>query len=220
MKTIFQVTLKSIKILDNGMKNTGKESNLVSINLIYPREGVNSIEKVKSLKLENDKLHTFETENFSSKLLFKESIQGDSAILVKLAVVDSVSKIEKILLEVFKGALLAGAGLIPGGNLATTVIVGGAKKVVESVFDSKELKDKITQLGEIEFPINDLTNEGDLILNLSTKKKIVIETEKVNANGELERLTRTIPKGFGIAQVVLNIKKIKMMVEPVEEMIA
>lgn len=209
MKTVFQITLKSIKTLDNGMTHGDNELNLASFSLIYPREGVASVENVKKMKLENNKVYSFENEDFSDRLLFKESIQGDSSLKVKLAVVESVSKIDKILTDVFKGALLAGAGLITGGT-GTTLFIGGAKKIIESVFDTKELKDKIIQLGEIEFPINETTKEGDLILNLSVKKKIIIISERTNTDGEREEIKRTLSEGFGIAQVVLTIKKVNI----------
>lgn len=205
MSSLFQIGLKSIKTLDNGMDGRGKQVNLLSFSLVYPKEDVPSIETVKKYSLVNEEVHSLITEPYSEKLLFKTSFQGDSAIKVKLAVVESVSKIDKIMVEVIKGALLAGAGFITGGT-GTTILLAGAKKVVESIFDSKELKDKITILGEIEFPLNENLEEGDLTLNLSVKNEIVIK--RINKDNKETEIIRTIPKGLGIAQVILDIKRI------------
>jgi len=51
MSHIFQISLKSVFLLENGEKLDSKGSTLLSVALVYPREGVKLVETIKKLPL-------------------------------------------------------------------------------------------------------------------------------------------------------------------------
>jgi len=206
MNYIYQITLKSVLTLENGMKENVKGENILSTTLVYPREGVRSMETLKKLPLKKGKEFRFKKIDFSDKLLFKESIQGDSAIKVSLTAIEKPQKIDNIIKGAIKAGVLAGVGLITGGT-GITLLTATSKSIVGSVFDLAKPKDKVTVIGTIDFPINNSLKEGELILNLTVPKKTVLKERKIK-NGEEILVSKTLKKGYGIAKVVLDIKKI------------
>jgi len=206
MNYIYQITLKSVLVLENGMKENVKGENILSTTLVYPREGEKSMETLKKLPLKKGKEFLFKKINFSDKLLFKESIQGDSAIKVSLTAIEKPEKIDNIIKLALKSGVLAGVGLITGGK-GITLLMAASKSIVGSVFDLAKPKDKVTVIGSIDFPINNSLREGELTLNLTVPKKTVLK-ERTIRNGEEILISKTLKKGYGIAKVVLGIKKI------------
>lgn len=206
MNYIYQISLKSVLALENGMKEKVKGENLLSTTLVYPREGIKSMETIKKLPLKKGKEYSLAKISFSDKLLFKESIQGDSAIKISLTAIEKVQKLDNILKEAVKAGIIAGAGLITGGT-GITLIMAASKSIVGSLFDLAKPKDKVMILGSIDFPINNSLAEGELILNLTVPKKTVIK-ERTIKDGEEILTTRTLKKGFGVAKVILDVKKI------------
>jgi len=206
MNYIYQISLKSVIALENGMKEKVKGQNLLSTTLVYPREGTKSLETIKKLPLKKGKKYSLSTINYSDKLLFKESIQGDSAIRMSLTAIEKLGKVDSVIQEAIKTGVIAGAGLITGG-VGTTIVMAMSKSIVSSLFDLAKPKDRITVIGSIDFPINNELKEGDLILNLSVPRKTVIKERLIKDGKEILK-TKTLRKGFGIAKVVLDVKKI------------
>jgi|GEM_PF-3466563 len=206
MEYLYQVSLKSILTLENGLKETGSGYNLVSITLVYPREGVKSVETIKKFKLKPGKENQLKNISFSEKLLFKESIQGDSSIVVKLTSLEKVQKIDTIINSAVKAGVIAGIASLSGG-LGITLLATTTKTITSSLFDFSKPKDKLNVIGYKEFPFNNEIKEGELILNLSVPKKLVLK-ERLRKDGKEVIQTKTLKKGMGIAQLKLYIKKI------------
>lgn len=206
MNYIYQITLKSVLALENGMKENVKGQNILSTTLVYPREGEKSMETLKKLSLKKGEEFLFKKINFSDKLLFKESIQGDSAIKVSLTAIEKPEKIDNIIKVALKAGVLAGVGLVTGGK-GITLLMAASKSIVGSIFDLAKPKDKVTVIGIIDFPVNNSLREGELTLNLTVPKKTVLK-ERTIKNGEEILISKTLKKGYGIAKVVLDIKKI------------
>jgi hypothetical protein len=218
MSHIFQISLKSIFLLENGEKIYPKGKTMLTTSLVYPREGVKILEAVKILPLsleEGEKRrplklkeeYSFELEPFEDKLLFKESIQAESIIRVDLAVCKSVSKLNEFLLSLVKAGILAATGNIKGA-LGTVVTVAMSQTAVESFFDKAKEEEKIFPLATASFGITSDFKGGEMIFNLVTKKDIEYVVErKENEEGQIVEIRRTIPKGNGIGKVVLNVER-------------
>lgn len=206
MNYIYQISLKSILAIENGMKETVKGHNILSTTLVYPREGTKSLETIKKLPLKKGKSYSLAKISISDKLLFKESIQGDSAIKMSLTAIEKPSKINSIIQEAVKAGVIAGTGLITGGT-GITLLMASSKSIVNSLFTLAKPKDKVTILGTIDYPITNELGDGEFKLPLKAPKKVVIK-EKVFKDGEQQLITKTIKKGTVIADVYLDIKKI------------
>jgi len=206
MDYIFQISLKSVLTLENGMKEEVKGENLLSFTLVYPREGVKSLETIKKLPLQRGKEYALDQISFSDKLLFKESIQGDSALQVSLTAIERPQKIDHMINDAIKAGVMAGTGFITGGT-GITLLMAATKTVVGSLFDLAKPKDKVTVIGNIDFPMNNQLREGELILNLTVPRKTVLKDKKIK-NGKEIISTTTLKKGFGVAKLVLDVKKI------------
>ena len=85
MSYVFQVRIKSIKVKENGSLNIKETSNYISASLIYPKEGIPSIETVREVKLQDEKPFRYSDLQFPESLIFKQSFQGDSFIQIKFA---------------------------------------------------------------------------------------------------------------------------------------
>jgi len=142
MSHIFQISLKSVFLLENGEKLDSKGSTLLSVALVYPREGVKLVETIKKLPLnpkENEKKHPLKVkeeyllvnEPFEDKLLLKESTQGDSIIKITLGLVSSPKKLDAIVKKLVEASILAAVGTLSGG-------FGIAKVVLDVVKVPKE----------------------------------------------------------------------------------
>jgi hypothetical protein len=228
MNHIFQISLKSVLLLENGEKLAPKGTTLISVALVYPREGLDLIERLKTLPLnpeENEKHRPLKTkeeyslanESFEDKLLFKESIQGDSIIKITLSVVSSPNKVDAFLKKLIKAGAIAAVGTLTGG-VGVTITAAIAGTVIESLFEEskKDKEDNVLSLGTASFGINNDTQEGEMIFHLVTTDEIKYTLDRKVEDDQITETIRTIPKGYGIAKVVLSVeKKEKKVLDPV-----
>ena len=216
---VFQISLKSVFLLENGEKMAPNGSTLLSIALVYPREGVKLVEWIKTLPLNpkgNEKNHPLKSneeyllknEPFEDKLLFKESIQGDSIIVVNLGLASSPNKFDEILSKLIKAGAIAAVGTLTGG-IGVAVTAAIAETAIELIFDSTKNKGKqrVIPLGKASFGINNATQEEEMIFHLVTTKEIKYTVDSKEENGQIIEIVRTIPEGYGIARVTLGIEK-------------
>lgn len=215
MNYIFQIKLKSVLLLENGFIDKPSGNNFLSTTLVYPRENIKSIETITALKvgkkkIEDNKEMNFTNVPFSEKLLFKESIQGNSSIKLMITAVEDVKKINNIIIDALKAGVLLGVGAFTGG-IGISILTGVVKSFSGSLFDSwkkDEKKDKkISVLGSLEFPIDNSLKEGEIDFHLSTQKAIELKKTEIR-NGQKVVKTLKIKKGIGIAKVVLEISKV------------
>ncbi|HLP96368.1 MAG TPA: hypothetical protein VK168_20135 [Saprospiraceae bacterium] len=219
MNHVFQISLKSVFLLENGEALAPKGSTLLSVALVYPREGVNLIERLKTLPLnpkdgekhkplKTKEEYSLSNEPFEDRLLFKESIQGDSVIKITLSIVSSPDKVDELLKKLLKAGAIAAVGTLTGG-IGVTITAAVAETVIESIFqETKKGKDaNVFPLGTASLGINNDTEEGDIALHLVTTREIKYTLDRKVEDGQITEVIRKIPKGFGIAKVVLNIEK-------------
>ena len=178
---------------------------MMSASLIYPKEGIPSIEAIREISLQDRTPLDFTEKPWIEKLLFKQSFHGDSALQVKISAKTEVSKVTKIINKVVQAGVIAGIGTISGG-LAGLLLAPMLKTVTESVFDFAEPKDKISIIGEGFMPINNDTPEGDFVVQLSVPKELKLKQRRFQEDQEVIE-TITLRKGYANAMVVFDIKK-------------
>lgn len=161
MSFLFEIYLKSLKVAENGFYDKKTPLNLLSANLIYPKEGIPSVESVKQLKLKDGQQNNFNSLTFPERILFKNSIQGNSFIQFELTAKDLPSKMVEILKKALGAGLLAGIGAITGG-IGNSLVTGSAKSFVESVFEEAKGKAKIKSIGQGYLELTNATPEGEL----------------------------------------------------------
>lgn len=203
MTKLTQISLKSVLALQNGKISETKGNNLLSFNFIYPKAGLVAVESIKKIPLESDVRISFEDQPFSEKIIFKDYLEGDSTLKIILTSNQTDTKIKKVINDAIKTGVLAGISFISGG-IAISIFTAIGKTIIESVFDRKNGSEKSIVIGMIEFPINGI-GSGDYTFNLSTIEEIKLK-ETIYQNGEQVIKTRTIPKGIGIAQIILEFK--------------
>ena len=84
---------------------------------------------------------------------------------------------------------------------------------IETIFKSSKKEDDIIILGTASRGISNSTEEGELIFHLVTTEDIKYTIDRKIVDDQIIETVRTIPKGFGIAKVVLDVVKV-----PKEEM--
>lgn len=217
MNYIFQIFLKSVYLLENGEKILPKGSNVLSIALIYPREGQKLIETIKSLPLGQKekerkaplkvkKEYSLEFESFENKLFLKESIQGDSILKISLGIALSPNKVDEIVKKLLKAGVISAVGAFTGGA-GVTISTSIAKAAVETFFESNKDKNQVVHLGTASLGINNSTQEGEMVFSLLTNKAIKYTVDKKIQDDQILETVRTIPKGYAIAKIVLVIEK-------------
>ena len=96
MSYLIQIQLKEILIIENGTVEKVEGVNGISFSLFYPKSGVPSVETLRTLRLKDREPMSFISRPFTEKLLFKQEIQGDTFLQVKISAIERVSKFEKI----------------------------------------------------------------------------------------------------------------------------
>ncbi len=218
MSHSFRISLKSVFLLENGEKLDPKGHTLISVDLFYPRDGVKLIENIKTLPLnpkDDEKKRPLKikeeyllvNEPFEDKILFRESIQGDSIIKITLGLVSSPKKIDAIVRKLVETGIVAVVGTLTGG-IGITVTTAMVTKGIESIFESAKKEEEVIVLGIASRGISNRTEEGEFIFHLVTTDEIKYTIDRKIVDDQLIETVRTIPKGYGIAKVVLDIVKV------------
>jgi DnaJ-class molecular chaperone len=205
MSYVLQIQIKKITVIENGKVDNIQGVNGLSVSLFYPKSGVHSVESVRTLRLKDKVPLEFQDKPFTDKLLFKQEIEGDTMLMVKLTAIERVSKFEKVISKLLGIAVVAAVGTITGVGAVITAVV---KNVTTSVFENMEPKDKINLIGEGAMPITQETPEGDFIVHLSVPRDLTLTQTRFDGQNEIQT-TITIKKGFTNAMVVFDLKKVK-----------
>ncbi|UZR96673.1 hypothetical protein [Chondrinema litorale] len=200
MSYLIQIQLKEILIIENGTVEKVEGVNGISFSLFYPKSGVPSVETLRTLRLKDREPMSFISRPFTEKLLFKQEIQGDTFLQVKISAIERVSKFEKILNRLFGTALTTVVGAFTGVGAVFTAV---ATDLTSSIFELTEPQNNITVIAEGEMPITELTPEGDFLVQLSVPDDLTI-TQTIRGITKEIRLK----KGFTNARVVFDLKRL------------
>lgn len=205
METLFQIFLKSIRIIENGRIEEGEEGvNMLSVALVYPRPGVTSLNSFRPISLQDEKPLDYSREDFRDRLLLKEYIAGEAALEVEVTAIERPGKLEKGILKLIGAALPKAVGAIPGiGSLAKTAVATATKSLMQIT----EPKEKIAILGRGVFPLTAATPGGEFRLQLTVPEEITLQKVQFNQAGDQIKMQKKLKKGFTNAEVVFEIKK-------------
>jgi hypothetical protein len=212
---IVEISLKSLTWGENGEideKRVG--NNILTFDLIYPAPGKADITTIKKLKLKDNGSINFENgkHTFSDRIVFKEEIYGESALVVHLTDVQTRSGISKFITAVLKGFYKTIWGIFTG-SIDNVVIGLPLNEITTRIDDLKESpEEKIYIIGKALKEINeknlkDETWEMDLEVpkNVYRKDYTHPDYRKIGARGEIE--TKPILKeGDNNGKLVLNVK--------------
>jgi hypothetical protein len=128
-RKILRVYLESVLVQSNGAPpgwNGDQPHNLMVATLRYPRSGAPSVASTKRIKLKSGVAFVAATGSpVWDSLIFKEEVDDETELRIKLLYHRDPSKLENVLKEIF-----GGAANVLGGFLETTgtlgLIIGGA----------------------------------------------------------------------------------------------
>ncbi|MDW7691468.1 hypothetical protein R9C00_18025 [Flammeovirgaceae bacterium SG7u.111] len=206
----YQIELHSIKVDENGTLKEGAEGkNIISVTMFYPRPGVPALTSIRTVELKDGEVLKFSGKFLNEKLLFKETIVGDTPLIIELSAVEEVEKIDKFMVKLLKSVAVAAIGAVTGIGAVLTAV---ATVAVNSIFDvvENDTKDTIHKIGQNELVINNDTEDGIKSVNLIVPKTIELTSKGKNNKGETVIKKFSLNKGKANAEVKLRIKKIKL----------
>jgi hypothetical protein len=216
MDHVFQISLKSVYLIENGEHLNKKGNTILSLALTYPNERITTTETVKKLPLQISKPvllksnELYSAEDFPyDNMFFEGQIQSQYKTILKatIGVAVSTKKIDKILLKAAEAGVVSLVGLLTGGIGATiTVAVGQA--VVKSLFEGDDNKDNVVKLAAVSAIISNDTPEGDYTLNLQTTDDMSFSLGEKQKGEDTVEVIETIKRGTTLATVIFNIVKI------------
>lgn len=205
MSYLLQIQLKQVIVIENGkVEKDIKGLNGLSASLYYPKSGVPTLESVRTLRLKDREPLEFKLRPISEKLLFKQEIQGDTMLQVKITAIEKVDKFEKAALKIIGKVAVAAVGAITGVGAVLTATATG---LVGSIFDEAELKDTINIIGEGVMPITEDTPEGDVIVQLAVPNEIKLQ-QAFEEDGKLKKKILTLKEGYSNAMVIFELKRL------------
>lgn len=212
---IVEISLKSLTWGENGEIDERKVgNNILTFDLIYPAPGKTGITTIKKLKLKDNGSINFENGEytFSDRIVFKEEIYGESALVVQLTDVQTRSGISKFIAAILKGLYKTVWGILTG-SIENVVIGLPLNEITTRIEDLKESpEEKIYIIGEAlkEIKVKELKDETwemDLEVPEDVYRKIYIHPDyrKMGEHGEI-KTKPILLKGEKNGKLVLNVK--------------
>ncbi len=203
MATPYEISLKSVLVIENGTIKDEKGNNALMISLFNPDIGKTCVVSTRHLELEDNVELDYSKEHYKKKILFKESILFDTYIEVELTSISKPAKLNQLLFKGLKAAISKVDKIIPNGT-----ITGAVKKSSETLFDLIEPKDEIEIIGRQELRIPEDYDKDELHFNLQVPKKIELKKVSKNEDGNNLKTTKTLNEGFTNGHIILGIKKL------------
>ena len=211
MSTVFEITLETIVVNENGRLRDKESVSALTASLVYPRAGVSQVTTIKQLKLTDKNAHQYDSKDYQTRILFKEEILGETELKMQLATVRKASKLDKIIQATFKGAVLAVFGSLAGtlGTIVIGAVTGGTKSIFELTKSDKE----IFVIGEAEMQMFESLPDGDYEIKMKVPKNIDVEYPEMTMDGVRYKKVTLLKKGTSNAIVKI---KVKRLISPTE----
>lgn len=216
MQYIFQIKLKSITIIENGMVKEGEGNNLLSVAIVYPNPQMQAPTTVMEIQLQDNKTLDLTGLSLKDQLIFKGLIVGESGIDVEISAIEKPEKIDGILHKVFGQAVTGALSLIPGGGVVA-LVTSAARNTLASVFDQAAPKDRLHKIGKGYMSLHKDTPEGDFVVQLNVPEEIKLMQSLGTKDGQRSSKKITLPKGYNNAMVVFDIKKYPLRKQAAQE---
>lgn len=205
MPALLELFLEGIQVVENGREDDEEGVNALAATLYYPRENVPSVTAVRSLytMLQDNVPLDYTRRPFHERLLFKEVIRGSSILEVTISATTHASKLDRFLHRVFGAAWMAGVGTMAAGMGALPATILGQASA--SLFDLATPEDEITLIGQGSYPIREGMSETRIPMQLTMTYELEVEKRETR-DGKRVQVRRTLPPGFGNAQVTVGVK--------------
>jgi len=211
---IVEISLKSLTWVENGEIDERKiGNNILTFDLIYPSPGKADITTIKKLKLEDKGSINFKKGEYTfyDRIVFKEEIYGESALVVKLTDVQTRSGISKFIAAILKGLYKTIWGIFTG-SIDNVVIGLPLNEITTRIEDLKESPDdKIYIIGEalkeiVEKDLKDETWKMDLEVPEDVYRKDYTHPDYRKIGGGTITSVPILKKGDKNGKLVLNVK--------------
>lgn len=204
MGTPYQITLKSIKVIENGTIEEEDGINGLVATLYYPDLGKTAVVSTREFSLRDKEAHSFTEIPYPNQILFKENILHDAFIEIELTSISKSTLLHKLFHKVAFSLMKQAANSIP----LPPALSGIIKNTTESLFDILKPTDKVVIIGKGGWLISEDYGDNDLPLNLEVPRQIVLK-QKIHDDDGTKYVSETVPKGYTNAHVVLGIKKLQ-----------
>lgn len=195
-KILLRVNIEKIWVKSNGdlpkKENADEDdkkaqkNNAIVATMVYPRSGAPNVISTKMVDLQNNKVKSFNLEDFWDSGLFKEEVDGETILRIQVTDRDEISKFDKVFTTIFSALMGAGLGAVTGGisNVFLGAIANlGIETYTGTISVGKGEKiNVIGETGEIKLNTNEI--EENLTLKLTApktikKKVLVFEGSKI-----------------------------------------
>jgi hypothetical protein len=169
---IVEISLKSLTWGENGEIDERKVgNNILTFDLIYPAPGKADITTIKKLKLKDNGSINFENGEYTfyDRIVFKEEIYGESALVVQLTDVQTRSGISKFITAILKGLYKTIWGIFTDSidNVVIGLPLNEITTRIEDIKGSPEEKTYIIGEALKEFKVKELKDETwELVLEV------------------------------------------------------
>ena len=204
MTTVFEIRLKSIKLMENGAIDTNEGSNALGASLFYPRPGTPGVNSVRAMNLHDNIGLLFSGKPYDQQVLFKEAVQGKTLLTLEVSAIEKPSRLDKVV-----SGLVGTAVSVAVGGAGSAIFGAVAKSLSGSIFDAIGPKKKVAVIarGSLEFSEDDFPNGGEVTVPFHVPKTIKIRDLKLK-NGEPDRSELTLQKNSPNGRIVLEFHRL------------
>lgn len=159
-KRLIEVLLVDCEMTGVPEKGLLKSRNLGSVDLIWPRAGIAKRSAAREFVFRKGKVD-FMMEPWAKRVLFREEVEGHTALTVSISEPVSIQKIRRFLKLAAKYALKQGADFVEKAMLGYADIASAPVDALAAMIGEKDVPKTIAQ-GVLDLP--DLPGEGEEIL--------------------------------------------------------
>lgn len=124
-KILLRVNIEKVWVKSNGdlpkkenadeHDKKAQKNNAIVATMVYPRSGAPNVISTKMVNLQNNKVKSFDLEDFWDSGLFKEEVDGETKLRIQVTDRDKISKFDKVFTTIFSALMGAGLGAVTGG---------------------------------------------------------------------------------------------------------
>lgn len=215
-KKLLTVTIESVVVFSNGDVPSGKpasagekKNNAVVASLKYPRSGAPEVMSALQVDLTNNEPPKLDLNDFFSCGLFKEEVQDETILQVKVTDRDEAGKVEKFLLKLLSVVVGAGFGVATGGlsgvlGAVTGCGIGAVKTAIGAAGDESVFV--IGQTEKVRLNMDQLPAGQPLRMDLPfTVPDEVRKPYSVLEGGQVVEKAMVLPKGMHNGNIILRL---------------
>lgn len=144
VKTSVEIMLKSVRLASLPERRVPKSRNLLCLDLIWPRTGVARKSAAREVVFRKG-VADFSSEEWAKRLVFREEIEGHSAIAVSVTESVTVQKMRRFARLTAKYALRMGADFVEKAMVSHAEIASAPMDALSQMVGEKDAPEAIAQ---------------------------------------------------------------------------